>query len=141
MAYHGPVRVLHEIKTLLKYRAMNNYTDGEYIGQRLGDKVLFSLILMSLYWQTGNWSEGDGPAPVYNLNALLLAMVRTRRATLFSQPPLSSPSTQPPRVAPSPALTLGTSARTGPGDSAVVRCRRVRAHAGVRAAVVLPRVR
>lgn len=70
------MRVLHEIKTLLKYRAVNNYTDGEYIGQRLGDKVLFSLILMSLYWQTGKWSEGDGPASVYNLNALLLAMVR-----------------------------------------------------------------
>jgi hypothetical protein len=82
VAYHGPLRVLHEIKVLLKYRAVNNYQNGEYLGQRLGDKILFSLILMSLYWQTGDWKE-DGPtersvAKIYNLNALLLAMVRAR---------------------------------------------------------------
>eukprot|EP00240_Pyramimonas_obovata_P000614 CAMPEP_0118936882 /NCGR_PEP_ID=MMETSP1169-20130426/20820_1 /TAXON_ID=36882 /ORGANISM="Pyramimonas obovata, Strain CCMP722" /LENGTH=576 /DNA_ID=CAMNT_0006880313 /DNA_START=154 /DNA_END=1881 /DNA_ORIENTATION=+ len=64
-------RFLHELRVLLKYRSWSNYKDGQYIGQRLGDKVLFSLILMSLYW--GQGGETNVPS-MYNTSALLLLL-------------------------------------------------------------------
>ena len=42
--------------------------DGQYIGQRLGDKILFSLIMMSLYWGQGGTFNNSG---MYNTSALL----------------------------------------------------------------------
>mmetsp|Transcript_19576 Transcript_19576/g.37759 ORF Transcript_19576/g.37759 Transcript_19576/m.37759 type:complete len:449 (+) Transcript_19576:102-1448(+) len=66
------MRVLHEVKVLLRYRGLSNYTDGQYLGQRLGDKVLFSLILMSLYWQQGDSSSVRN---LMNTSQLLLMMV------------------------------------------------------------------
>ncbi|KAJ1459412.1 P-loop containing nucleoside triphosphate hydrolase protein [Pelagophyceae sp. CCMP2097] len=44
----------HGVRTLLRFRSWRNFTDGEYIGARLGDKVTYGLILASLYWGEGS---------------------------------------------------------------------------------------
>ena len=33
-----------------QYRTLGNYRNPEFLGPRIGDKVIFSLLLMSLYW-------------------------------------------------------------------------------------------
>jgi len=39
---------------LLKYRTKSNYRNAEYLGPRLGDKVIFSLLIMTIYWKVGS---------------------------------------------------------------------------------------
>jgi hypothetical protein len=37
-----------------QYRTLSNYRNPEFLGPRIGDKVIFSLLIMSLYWGVGN---------------------------------------------------------------------------------------
>lgn len=39
---------------LLKYRTTKNYRNGDYLGARLGDKILLTFIIFSLYWSIGD---------------------------------------------------------------------------------------
>lgn len=41
-------------KTFLKYRTTHNYTDGAFLGSRIGDKVFMGLLLMTLYLGIGS---------------------------------------------------------------------------------------
>lgn len=52
------------LKTLLKYRTTRNYRNPEFLGPRIGDKVIFSLLIGTLYW-----GIGDDPATSNALNA------------------------------------------------------------------------
>eukprot|EP01025_Chloroclados_australasicus_P041211 TRINITY_DN4350_c0_g1_i1.p1 TRINITY_DN4350_c0_g1~~TRINITY_DN4350_c0_g1_i1.p1 ORF type:complete len:528 (-),score=50.28 TRINITY_DN4350_c0_g1_i1:47-1465(-) len=59
------------LKTLLKYRTTRNYRDPAFLGPRLGDKIIMSLVIMSLYWGIGDdFSEGN-TAQVPNIAAVL----------------------------------------------------------------------
>lgn len=49
-----PPTELSRLWTLLKYRSLAHYADPEFVVPRFGDKVLFSLLFMSLYWDMGN---------------------------------------------------------------------------------------
>uniref|UniRef100_A0A7S3YX25 ABC transporter domain-containing protein n=1 Tax=Lotharella globosa TaxID=91324 RepID=A0A7S3YX25_9EUKA len=44
----------HGVGVLFKYRSLTHYQNPEFIGPRFGDKFLFSLLILSLYWGTGN---------------------------------------------------------------------------------------
>ncbi|KAJ8611882.1 hypothetical protein CTAYLR_005809 [Chrysophaeum taylorii] len=49
----------HGVLTLLYYRSRRNFTDAEYIGARLGDKVLYGLVLASLFWGEGSKARSE----------------------------------------------------------------------------------
>ncbi|GAB4821435.1 hypothetical protein N2152v2_008481 [Parachlorella kessleri] len=42
------------IKTMLQYRTAKNYRNPAWLGPRLGDKVLMSFIIFTLYWKLGD---------------------------------------------------------------------------------------
>ena len=42
------------LKTMVKYRAPRNYRDEEWIGSRVGDKVIMSLLMWTMYFGVGN---------------------------------------------------------------------------------------
>ncbi len=42
------------LKTLIKYRTSKNYRDGEFLGPRIGDKIMISLLIMTLYLGIGD---------------------------------------------------------------------------------------
>ncbi|GMH35776.1 hypothetical protein BSKO_03644 [Bryopsis sp. KO-2023] len=42
------------LKTLIKYRTTRNYRNPEFLGPRIGDKVIFSLLIGTLYWGVGD---------------------------------------------------------------------------------------
>jgi ABC-type multidrug transport system ATPase subunit len=43
----------HGLKTLLKYRTTKNYRNPAFLGPRLGDKFIFSLLFLTVYWGIG----------------------------------------------------------------------------------------
>lgn len=47
------VSILYAFKTLFTYRTLKNYKNGEFVGQRIGDKLIIGLLMMSLYWGIG----------------------------------------------------------------------------------------
>ncbi|KAJ9505479.1 hypothetical protein QJQ45_025438, partial [Haematococcus lacustris] len=47
------------LKTLMKYRTTRNYRDGAFLGPRIGDKIMISLLIMTLYLNIGNKYESD----------------------------------------------------------------------------------
>lgn len=56
------------LRTMFKYRTLKNYTNPEFLGPRVGDKLIFSIIIFTLYW-----SIGDNLAPdnLINIGAVL----------------------------------------------------------------------
>jgi len=46
--------MLHGMMVIFKYRTLTHYSSGEFIGPRLGDKVIFSLLILSLYYGLGD---------------------------------------------------------------------------------------
>lgn len=60
------------LKTLLKYRTSKNYRNPEFLGPRLGDKLIFSVLLFTLYWSKGDNLTADN---VINLAGVLFMSV------------------------------------------------------------------
>ena len=56
------------LRTLFKYRTTKNYRNPEFLGPRVGDKLIFSIIIFTLYWRVGNDLV---PSNVYNIMAAL----------------------------------------------------------------------
>ena len=52
----------------LQYRSARDFRDPKFIGPRTVDKLLVSLIMMTLYWKQG---EKTTPGSVSNITALL----------------------------------------------------------------------
>jgi len=48
---------LHALRTLLAYRLVTHYKDGEFLGPRIGDKIFMSILAMSIYWGLGDKSD------------------------------------------------------------------------------------
>lgn len=56
------------LKTLVKYRTPRNYRDPEFLGPRIGDKILMTTLMWTLYWGVG--SNYD-PKNIINISAVL----------------------------------------------------------------------
>ncbi len=52
----------------LQYRSARDFRDPKFIGPRTADKLLVSLIMMTLYWKQG---EKMTPGSVSNVTSLL----------------------------------------------------------------------
>jgi ATP-binding cassette subfamily G (WHITE) protein 2 len=50
-AMPGPGR---QLATLLRYRMATHYKSGEFLGPRIGDKVVFGLLILALYYGIGD---------------------------------------------------------------------------------------
>ena len=102
-----PRLALQAILILLKYRALTDYRDPVYLGPRIGDKLVFSLIVLTLYL-----GEGGEMAP---------AKVRSLEQSLAVSGPLG-PSRgferAPAKAAPLRRWRLGLSPRSPVADAA-----------------------
>ena len=57
----GSVR---RLGVLLKYRMATHYKSGEFLGPRIGDKLIFGLLIMTLYWDIGSGTDAQArPCP------------------------------------------------------------------------------
>ena len=56
------------LKTMFKYRTLKNYTNPEFLGPRVGDKLIFSIIIFTLYWSIGDNLQPDN---LINIGAVL----------------------------------------------------------------------
>ena len=45
---------LKQLATLLRFRMTTHYQNGEFLGPRIGDKIIFGLLILSLYWGIGD---------------------------------------------------------------------------------------
>jgi len=45
---------LRRLGTLLRYRMTTHYKSGEFLGPRIGDKIVFGLLILGLYYGIGN---------------------------------------------------------------------------------------
>lgn len=70
--------------TLVKYRTKNNYRSGEFLGPRIGDKFIFTVLVATLYLGIGDDFEQD--------NVLNMAAVLFMWSTLPACAPLISPT-------------------------------------------------
>jgi len=48
---------LSAVLILLKYRAGKDYKSPEFLGPRIGDKIIFGLVVMSMYWGEGSKTD------------------------------------------------------------------------------------
>jgi len=55
----GPMK---QLATLLRYRTATHYQSGEFLGPRIGDKVIFGLLILSLYWGIGDKEDTNSIA-------------------------------------------------------------------------------
>ncbi|PSC74385.1 P-loop containing nucleoside triphosphate hydrolase isoform B [Micractinium conductrix] len=56
------------LRTLMKYRALKNFKSPDYLGPRVGDKLIFSLLIFTLFWKVGkDLSSGN----LINISAVL----------------------------------------------------------------------
>lgn len=60
------------LKTLFKYRTLKNYKSPDYLGPRVADKLIFSLIIFTLYWKVGKNTDPDN---ITNIAAVLFMWV------------------------------------------------------------------
>jgi len=72
---YEPNSSFHQLKSLVKFRTPRNYTDSAYLGSRLGDKILFMLVIVSLYWGKGNPEGGPTYASSMQVIPSVLFMV------------------------------------------------------------------
>lgn len=56
------------LKILFQYRTLKNYRSPEFLGPRVMDKLIFSIIIFTLYWAVGNKLRPDN---VINIAAVL----------------------------------------------------------------------
>jgi ATP-binding cassette, subfamily G (WHITE), member 2 len=56
------------LKTLLKYRTLKNYRNPEFLGPRVGDKLIFSIVICTLYVNIGDDLASDN---IINVGAVL----------------------------------------------------------------------
>lgn len=54
-----PPSQLSKLFTLLRFRMLAHYKDGEFQGTRFGDKIVFSVLILSLYWGIGSKTDAQ----------------------------------------------------------------------------------
>ena len=84
--------------TMIKYRTVKNYMNPEFLGPRIGDKVIFALLVATLYLGIGNDFE---PTNYVNIAAVLFMWSTLPAcALLFTCPTSGSHSGLPPSFLP-----------------------------------------
>jgi len=63
-----PPSEFSKLLTLLKFRMLAHYKDGQFIGTRFGDKIVFALLILSLYWGIG---DNEDPQSITSTSTLL----------------------------------------------------------------------
>jgi ABC-type multidrug transport system ATPase subunit len=64
----------HGIKTLLRYRTATHYKSPEFLGPRFGDKILFGLLILSLYWGIGDKQDAQSIQSTASLLYFIIAL-------------------------------------------------------------------
>jgi len=54
-----PPSQLSKLFTLLRFRMLAHYKDGQFLGTRFGDKIVFATLILSLYWGIGDKSDAE----------------------------------------------------------------------------------
>jgi len=57
-----------QLLTLLRYRMLTHYKSPAFLGPRIGDKVMFGVLILSLYWDIG---KKEDPQSIASTAALL----------------------------------------------------------------------
>ena len=65
--HQDPPSEASKLWTVLKYRSCARYTDPEFMLPRFGDKILFALLFMSLYWGMGEKTDPRSIASIVSL--------------------------------------------------------------------------
>jgi len=52
----GPLK---QLGTLLRFRMVTHYKNGEFLGPRIGDKIMFGCLILSLYWGIGDKQDAQ----------------------------------------------------------------------------------
>ncbi|KAL3916076.1 MAG: hypothetical protein SGILL_005343, partial [Bacillariaceae sp.] len=63
-----------KLVTLLKYRMLAHYKDGEFLGTRFGDKIIYALLILSLYFGLGEQSDPQSIASISSLLFFISAL-------------------------------------------------------------------
>ena len=77
----------HGVFTLLRYRSLRSFGDIEYVMTRLGDKVLYGLVMMSLFWGEGR-KKRDADAAMNSAGVLWFVTVLTGYGAAVYMPQL-----------------------------------------------------
>mmetsp|Transcript_9473 Transcript_9473/g.13446 ORF Transcript_9473/g.13446 Transcript_9473/m.13446 type:complete len:626 (+) Transcript_9473:183-2060(+) len=64
----APPSEFSKLITLLKFRMVAHYKDGQFLGTRFGDKIVFALLILSLYWGIG---DKEDPQSITSTSSLL----------------------------------------------------------------------
>jgi len=67
----GPLR---RLGVLLKYRMATHYKSGEFLGPRIGDKIIFGLLILSLYWDIGSGTDAQSIQSTASLLYFIMAL-------------------------------------------------------------------
>lgn len=71
---YSPPSQLSKLMTLLKYRMAAHYKDAQFLGPRLGDKVLFSVLILTLYWDIGDKTDAKSINSIAALTYMICAL-------------------------------------------------------------------
>mmetsp|Transcript_17771 Transcript_17771/g.19818 ORF Transcript_17771/g.19818 Transcript_17771/m.19818 type:complete len:511 (+) Transcript_17771:1-1533(+) len=63
-----------KLVTLLKYRGVAHYKDGQFLGVRFGDKVMFSILILTLYFGIGEKTDSQSVASMSTLLFFIAAL-------------------------------------------------------------------
>jgi ATP-binding cassette subfamily G (WHITE) protein 2 len=55
----SPPSQFSRLLTLLRFRMVAHYKNGEFLGTRFGDKIVFSILILSLYWGIGDNTDAQ----------------------------------------------------------------------------------
>lgn len=64
----------HGIATLLKYRTMTHIRSPDFLGPRFGDKIMFSVLILSLYWKIGEQTDAQSIQSTASLLYFIIAL-------------------------------------------------------------------
>lgn len=71
---HPPPSNWTKLWALLKYRTVAHYKDGEFLGVRFGEKIVYALLIFSLYWGIGDNMDQQSIASTASLLFLIATL-------------------------------------------------------------------
>mmetsp|Transcript_9062 Transcript_9062/g.12548 ORF Transcript_9062/g.12548 Transcript_9062/m.12548 type:complete len:577 (+) Transcript_9062:186-1916(+) len=71
---HEPPSEMRRLLTLLRFRMIPHYKSGQYLGVRFGDKILFSLLILSLFFGIGDKTDSQSILSISSLLFFITAI-------------------------------------------------------------------